>query len=76
MTQAKMYTVTCIKNFLYVVFRVDPKNTRILAQLISAYSKFDPAKAQRFVVIINSSFQTKIISAYNQRQASIAQMVE
>ena len=28
-------------------FRSDPKDARILAQLISAYSKFDPAKAQR-----------------------------
>ena len=47
-----------LRMFLCGAFRVDPKDPRILAQLISAYSKFDPAKAQRFVRLMYSSLMT------------------
>ena len=32
---------------LPTIYRNDPKDPKVLAQLISAYSKFDPAKAQK-----------------------------
>lgn len=49
--KCKNFYFSIMDTYNYVYYRSNPKDHRIVAELISAYSQFDQAKAQLYPLI-------------------------